>query len=101
MVSKMLANGENASASLRAEKEEKKNPLWVTQKEIDEEKQRAMEERNKSCPALSCAVRADLYHSVYDLSIAEYGLVYLVVTLAAAALLTLAYKNVEQSTRNL
>lgn len=35
---------------------------------------------------------------MYDLSLTDYGILYLAVTLAAAAMLTLAYKNVDQST---
>jgi hypothetical protein len=48
---------------------------------------------------MSCAVcHSDLYNSVYDLSVSEYGAVYLLITIAAAVLLTLAYRNVEQGT---
>ncbi len=41
---------------------------------------------------------AYLYHSVFDLSVTENAPVYLLVTLAAAAMLTLAYRNVEAGT---
>ena len=48
------------------------------------------------------AVRAaDLYHSVFDMSVSEHSPVYLAVTLAAAAMLTLAYRNVELGTHSL
>jgi len=41
---------------------------------------------------------AYLYHSVYDLSAMENAPVFIIVTLAAAGMLTLAYRNVEAGT---
>lgn len=38
---------------------------------------------------------ADLYHSVYDVSVSDHAPIYLLVTLAAAAMLAIAYRNVE------
>ena len=46
------------------------------------------------CPSTT----ADLYHSVFDMSVSENAPIYLIITLAAAAMLTLAYRNVEQGT---
>jgi hypothetical protein len=41
---------------------------------------------------------AYLYHSVFDLSVSENAPIYLIVTLVAAGMLTLAYRNVESGT---
>jgi hypothetical protein len=41
---------------------------------------------------------AYLYHSVFDLAVTENAPVYIIVTLAAAGMLTLAYRNVEAGT---
>lgn len=56
-----------------------------------------------SCPlsaALLCSV-PDLYHSVFDLSVSDNAIVYLLITVASAAMITLAYRNVEQGTHTL
>jgi len=51
------------------------------------------------CPVSPCpSTTADLYHSVFDMSVSENAPIYLIITLAAAAMLTLAYRNVEQGT---
>lgn len=46
-------------------------------------------------------VPAYLYHSVFDMTVADNGLIYLGLTIASAVMLTMAYRNVEQSTQKM